>query len=757
MGMIPSSIALRAVSMFGLAFLVMGCLPGCSGGGGQGSGASLSVVEVDRGPGLTEVALNRPIVFLFSDEVDPATVHSDTIRIRRLPERAVSARGEFLVSGKMVTFVPDLPSDLNHPEDGGYSVGATYEIIVKSGDRPPYVKSMNGGSLLEDEVTRFSVSKDEPFYDDLVSGPPRVLSSSPELGLTDPVATLDTEGEVVIHLSEPLLPGSVVDPGSVFLSIVRSDGTTQAVSRDVHLRQTAVSASLSIRSLRVLPASSRLLITLTSVLRDLAGNRLTPYVGVLEAGPAGSASGVLVEEFEESVCLEDECTADATSSPGILRASLGPGGDGHDGDLIVADETVLDSDANQELHLRRLIVPRGTTLRLVGSLPLCLFVTDEVVIDGVIELSGGPGERAIGNDAPGSLGGVGGPGGGAGGSGGSPAHDRESIDGETGLGPAEELLGGGVGGTDRRSLGGGGGGGGGGNFEAGEDGENGSGFGGEMIGDPSLDPGEGFLLGGGGGGGGAADDDLIGIQNDGGAGGGGGGGVVRIVCSDRLSVGGRIFARGGSGGDNPGAGGAGGGGAGGSILLQGEQVDLMSGCVLSFQGGDSGSAAGFGQGGAGGAGRLRLSDEDGVVFLPFGSLEPARAEEEVVSVFPLSRGAGVSFARSGYYAPRVLSPDYSFDSSDPQTGFYQPGEDLILAAPLLDGVEIRLRFQGVPQDDLDPSRPADRLATGWVTNINELDGLPFLRFEVEFRLPFGLNPLQTLVGIAGIQIRYREL
>jgi hypothetical protein len=180
----------------------------------------------------------------------------------------------------------------------------------------------------------------------------------------------------------------------------------------------------------------------------------------------------------------------------------------------------------------------------------------------------------------------------------------------------------------------------------------------------------------------------------------------------------------------------------------------LPGGELDARGGEGGETAGFGDGGAGGAGRLRLEDEDGVVVLFPASTRPPKLEEEIVAPFALSRGAGVSFARSLFLAPRVLDPDYTFDASDPSSGRILAGDDVVRAGIWPAGAEAFVLFEGAPADPLDPGRPDLTRATGFTPDIDALDGLAFLRFELEFRLPASVDPFGLRFGIDTLTIRY---
>ncbi len=108
-----------------------------------------------------------------------------------------------------------------------------------------------------------------------------------------------------------------------------------------------------------------------------------------------------------------------------------------------------------------------------------------------------------------------------------------------------------------------------------------------------------FRAGSGGGGGSTTVASCV----NGGGGGGGGGGAVRIASPTRITIRGAVYARGGDGGNGAG-GSAGGAGSGGLVYLSAPSIEVTSG-VVSAAGGRGGGVNCVG--GNGGLGRVRLS------------------------------------------------------------------------------------------------------------------------------------------------------
>jgi hypothetical protein len=240
-------------------------------------------------------------------------------------------------------------------------------------------------------------------------------------------------------------------------------------------------------------------------------------------------------------------------------------------------------------HFTTITIPAGVTVRFApntANTPVTLLASDDVTINGTIDVSGsagGPsnaqGATLLGNSGPG------GPGGFAGGSG-SPGHTGGG--GGAGLGP-----GGGEGAGFHITANGPGAGGAGHGAAGGNGSGDGAGAGGPAYGSQSLLP----LLGGSGGGGGGAT-----LARTGGGGGGGGGAIV-IASSTRITLGapGQILARGGAGGSSFGNAGvsSGAGGSGGAVRLV--APTLAGSGQVDVRGGAGGFNAG-----AGAPGRVRV-------------------------------------------------------------------------------------------------------------------------------------------------------
>ncbi len=306
--------------------------------------------------------------------------------------------------------------------------------------------------------------------------------------------------------------------------------------------------------------------------------------GLTNEKDAKSCTDFYLDEDQDGYGAKEQGTSDNL-------AACSSCGTGVDGDYVASSNVNL---AAGTYNYKSFTVNAGVTVTVTGSVPLVLKVKGKVTINGTIELSGQPGQD-ISGCCFNSAGGTPGAGGGAGGG---------NVYGSQGA-PGDGT-GGGQGGC---ASGYGSGGGGGGYAFSGNSGTTTAwscgtpGAGGSSYGNQQLTTLTGGSGGGSGGYGSAA--------NSAGSGGGGGGGAFRLDALEVVvGAGGQVLANGGRGGNIGGDrdGGAGGGGSGGTVWLRADKVTI-SGKVEA-----KGGAAGVtdkvnghgGDGGSGSDGRIRI-------------------------------------------------------------------------------------------------------------------------------------------------------
>jgi len=544
----------------------------------------------------------------------------------------------------------------------------------------------------------------------------------------------------------------------------------------------------------------------------------------------GAGADTIVEDFIDRGDRSQQLASTAAWSKGQqagLYATFGYGGDGELGDAWITGATTIDTDSLPpgpdgvvELNYGRFVVASSGTVTLRGRYPARINALDEVIVEGLIDASGGNGLNAPAGSA-GTVGGIaggrGGPGGGAGGEAntnpngpvgalpaelrGGPGIPRAEVCGEPNrsenlfLSPAVPNCGGGTGGNRGRALGlllrsgcsGNGGGHASDGFPTDYLCSNRLAFG-DAYGVRWIVPDGGqrvtvLTAGSGGGAGGNAavqtGDPSPAADVVGGSGGGAGGGV-ELRSAGRVLIGGTasILARGGNGGHGYQTvvggttvhGGYGGGGAGGSIWVSGTSVVVEDGATLDATGGAGNpSPTQPGRSGNGGEGYI--------IFRDRGS-HPAVSANAVIAPAPLGQredfdpaSNGKSVAYSRWYDAGRDDPHWQFDANDPASGELRTGQDVVWLNPPRSGQRATIQFQGAPDLDGKPNPdpgtwvPAgntpEQPGAAWEPNIARLASHGGLR-HVRFKITFDIGkrdkgePAPNQVAITRISLRHGD-
>ncbi len=275
------------------------------------------------------------------------------------------------------------------------------------------------------------------------------------------------------------------------------------------------------------------------------------------------------------------------AASGIAQSCIN-GGTGANGAFNATSNTTL---AGGVYNFTTFNINAGVTVSVTGTVPLEVYCTGAVTINGVLAANGGNGTPGVTFSAAGT-GGIGVAGGGNGGNGTY----------STSLGGMQASPGVGAGGVGNEGNAWSGGGGAGYSAVGQASGNPSGGFAGPSYGNSSITP---FVAGSGGGGG-------SGGFSCGSGGGGAGGGAIMIqsAASITIGVGGAVQCNGGNGGSDGGGNcGGGGGGSGGSIRLGSPSIS-NSGAISATGGIGGGSNVPgnpyYGVGGNGAPGRVRM-------------------------------------------------------------------------------------------------------------------------------------------------------
>ena len=596
--------------------------------------------------------------------------------------------------GRRLEFVPRFPTN-NTYTDGGFRPGRTYIVQLVGGSRRNgnVLKDIGGKGLLVPRsfqfVTATGTTPSQLFRDTLAGGPRRVsfsvTPSNTDPG--DPGTSLSKPGQalvqVVLQFNQPLNPHTdnvpvMLSPnpltrtknqrGRIFLEYDDPDptigGDTWIPAEVALVDNTLTGSEVRLFPIGVLPNNATIRVIVENTLEDMSGQSNVEDVSYNREFASFDTKQALEPQFDAVVEGFDGASKLidleapfleplAHQENGYVRAALN-----FEGSSTILDyepntlDVILNTNFTQitpkgappfnvaggVFQFRNVRIPDGVTVRGTGTNPMIWQVTGDFVVDGTLQVDGGPGDRvnvlASANFATG--GGVGNCDGGSGGRG-SPNTSAQSARGERGFGPGQVPNRGGDGGriSTNRNCNRGSGGGGGSfatkgdpNFGAKAGSSNsfpqqlgGGGFGctgpsgsinralpGGVAGplafrDARQDNnfwGSGVDIqrliritgelespqGGAGGGGGGDRANSAGnanfISNNKGGGGGAGGGVLIIEALDTIRIGpnGLISANGGTGGGGEQAGGnnQGGGGAGGSggmvVLIAGNRIEI---------------------------------------------------------------------------------------------------------------------------------------------------------------------------------------
>jgi hypothetical protein len=374
--------ALLAGSLASLLFAA------CGGGGGSGSDMELLSVSV---AGNGNWQLNRPIYFVFSDDVDFTTVNFNTIHIGQT--NGGTALGEFdLSDSHTVKFQPRCPTLPDNSDAGLLPGGISYTVQVPGADSgASTVRSMSGGALGHTLTVQFNtVDSQDPadlFIDTAIGPPTPVIRTDPtvsdacyieigddpanrvyfqprptpvpDLGADTPAgftSGLNLYSDMTSHLAVLVAINQAVEssadnvnPGTVVLQYQSASGAWIGLAHTVVLEQNCLGtgALLRVTPTGILPQNHLVRVALTRDFKDLVGdsNLITLTVGTFLVETAmdpgtttpGAASDELKEEFtvggSSSGSLED--TESTLSDPratwgqnGLLRAGFAFDGTG---------------------------------------------------------------------------------------------------------------------------------------------------------------------------------------------------------------------------------------------------------------------------------------------------------------------------------------------------------------------------------------------------------------------------------------------
>ena len=362
----------------------------------------------------TDVFLNEDLEFVFSHEIDPATVTQQTFRVR--DEEGAVASGTWRVVGRRLLFhpAPVLLADLT---GGGYRPATRYTVEFVGFPSLSSIRSVEGWPLdrsrrYEFETVRVDPANRRVVFDDASPGSAAPVNVSTALGRLSQGGgwQLEADDPIVLTCAEPLDPSSLRaedfwlfgpgDPGaSERIAVSARFVANYDEGEAPHGESAAVLELLATRHLS--PGSYELVISRGVELHDFGGNPVWPMglhnlVERLEVVPYGDSTGFgatedltidFVGEDRHLFTLLRVPEADGTLTWEAGRATVrypAAAGDGHHG-----RQALLSSWPGQgwegdtlDLHATRIELPADQEVEIEASGPVILRSQGSIALEG---------------------------------------------------------------------------------------------------------------------------------------------------------------------------------------------------------------------------------------------------------------------------------------------------------------------------------------------------------------------------------------
>ena len=193
---------------------------GGPGPGGAGQGLVLTTFEQDA---VDNLALNTILSWVFSEPVDPASVNSASIQLRRGDQFGASVPGTFRVEGNRVFFEPQLPG-LCDLSDAGFNPDTQYRVQLIGWPEEFSIKNTRGQPLAKTSTYEFHTRDEndpELFVDQIAAFAPQVVGVTPGNG--GQAVSVNSNNQVVVTFSENLDPCTVDDTTVLFQVVETGD------------------------------------------------------------------------------------------------------------------------------------------------------------------------------------------------------------------------------------------------------------------------------------------------------------------------------------------------------------------------------------------------------------------------------------------------------------------------------------------------------------------------------------------------------
>ncbi|MBL8751278.1 MAG: hypothetical protein JNK78_19125, partial [Planctomycetes bacterium] len=409
---------------------------GCSGGSTEttgdvsircAGGETFCLISCDlsctqTGCSVTEIAENQRLRFVFSDRIDTSTVNAASVSIRT--PAGFAPAGEYLVSGRELTFVPRVSSS-GGVSTFGFLRNESYIITLAGGSDTHGIRSASGGYGLarefsctvfasrgiqdEDQLPPAVTLVSPATLTNVPANPTIVLRFSELVDTSGLQAGLSASSPITVTVRGTVNSGGVLvcddDATGVALEGIPTITTEQVGSTPV----TVVTYQPTV----ALPGSSCITVAVTADLRDLSGRAGVPTEFVLKTAPVAPAPFTVNELFAGSA-LQDKDQSSGVWASGARAGFIG--GDGRHGSFaptlgtLVAPNTyeiniqntaipaanTLDGQpatvTDGRFFFSDFVVPQNITVRFKGTTdpvpPVQIFVRGKVDILGTVDISG---------------------------------------------------------------------------------------------------------------------------------------------------------------------------------------------------------------------------------------------------------------------------------------------------------------------------------------------------------------------------------
>lgn len=415
-----------------LTYLLLACTTSCSGSTGKSAESlpgcangsqDLCVVRCNLGCtsqgrcNISDIAVNQRIDFAFNFEIDPATVNTNTFKMR--DARGNEPSGSFFVQGAVVSFIPQVAQS-GTQSFFGFLSGRDYTLTIPGKDQAlETLRSTSGDALGRGFTCQLAATRGIVDFD----------GRSPTMSLLVPdqrATCIPRDTQFLLEFSElvdPLTLSETARGVQFRLASPQSNGDCSVESNDIagtrsiNVDPITQRTRLTFAPSSELPSGYCVRVVITELVRDVSGRQAKRTSIELKLCDDEPIQRQIVEDFADSEQRDTE-RGGGTWADGRLLAPI-LGGSGRHGDFEVTQIATptnekdeqnrsiwrLDTDrivvpksmtlsaedeivTNGVLEFTSFVLPSGVRLRITGSKTPVLRVAGNVRIQGVLDLSG---------------------------------------------------------------------------------------------------------------------------------------------------------------------------------------------------------------------------------------------------------------------------------------------------------------------------------------------------------------------------------